>query len=137
MEEVAAGLNDSSAFDVIMGVVYGITALVLIITSYILFTRRFRKQKMEAVNKLEFITSRYNIYKENSQFLFNVPFKMHILLNLLNESDEVIEVLVDSEFEEGEHVYDFKVDSFPNGHYFLQLKADNVDMLRKISVQHG
>ena len=135
MDEVA-GLNNSSAFDVIMGIVYGITAFVLVITSYILFTRRFRRQKMEAVNKLEFITSRYNIYKENSQFLFNVPFKMQINLNLLNEADEVTAVLVDAEFEKGEHVYNFNVDSFPNGHYFLQLKADNVDMLRKISIQH-
>jgi hypothetical protein len=135
MDEVA-GLNNSSAFDVIMGIVYGITAFVLVITSYILFTRRFRRQKMEAINKLEFITSRYNIYKENSQFLFNVPFKMQINLFLLNETDDVIAVLVDAEFESGEHVYSFNVDSFPNGHYFLQLKANNVDMLRKISIQH-
>ena len=136
MDEVA-GLNNSSAFDVIMGVVYGITAFVLVITSYILFTRRFRRQKMEAINKLEFITSRYNIYKENSQFLFNVPFKMKINLFLLNETNDIIAVLVDAEFDSGEHIYNFNVDSFPNGHYFLQLKADNVDMLRKISIQHS
>lgn len=137
MNEVAAGLNDSSAYDVIMGIVYGITALFLIITSYILFTRQFRRKKMEAVNKLEFVTSRYNVYTENSQFLFNVPFKMQVNLNLLNGEDKLIEVLVDSEFEQGEHVYNFNVNSFSNGHYFLQLKADNVDMLRKISIKHS
>ena len=136
MDEVA-GLNDSSAFDVIMGVVYGITALVLIISSYILFTRKFRRKKMEVVNKLEFVTSRYNVYTENSQFLFDVPFKMQINLNLVSEDDELIEVLVDSEFEEGEHVYNFDVNSFPNGLYFLELKADNVDMLRKINIKHS
>ena len=58
-------------------------------------------------------------------------------LFLLNETNDIIAVLVDAEFDSGEHIYNFNVDSFPNGHYFLQLKADNVDMLRKISIQHS
>ena len=117
MDEVA-GLNNSSAFDVIMGIVYGITAVVLIITSYIVFTRKFRRQKMEAVNKLEFITSRYNIYTENSQFLFEVPFKMAIDLKLLDENEREIDVLINEEYSDGEHVYNFETTKYKNGIIF-------------------
>jgi hypothetical protein len=135
MDEVA-GLNNSSAYDVIMGIVYGITALVLMITSYIVFTRKFRRQKMEAVNKLEFITSRYNVYTENSQFLFIVPFKMAIDLRLLDEDEKEIEILVNEDYEIGEHIYMFNVNLYNNGIYFLKLSADNVEMLRKIKINN-
>jgi len=135
MDEIA-GLNNSSAFDVIMGIVYGLTAMFLMVTAYIIFTRKFRRKKMEAVNTLEFITSRYNVYTENSQFLFKVPFKMHIELNLLDEQDNVIEVLVDEDFEDGEYVHQFNSSQYPNGLYFLQLKAENDTMLRKIKINH-
>ena len=135
MDEVA-GLNNSSAYDVIMGIVYGITAVVLIITSYIVFTRQFRRKKMEAINKLEFITSRYNVYTENSQFLFEVPFKMAIDLKLLDENEREIDVLINEEYSDGEHVYNFETTKYKNGIYFLKLSADNVDMLRKIKINH-
>ena len=135
MDEIA-GLNDSSAYDVIMGIIYGITAIVLIVTSYIIFTRKFRRQKMEAINKLEFITSRYNVYTENSQFLFDVPFKMIIDLKLLDENENEVDALVNEEFEKGEHIYNFEVNKYANGIYFLKLAADNVDMLRKIKINH-
>lgn len=135
MDEVA-GLNDSSAYDVIMGIIYGITAMVLLITSYIVFTKKFRRQKMEAINKLEFITSRYNVYTEKSQFLFDVPFKMAIDLKLLDENENEIDVLVNAEYDLGEHIYNFDVNKYPNGIYFLKLVADNVDMLRKIKIKH-
>jgi len=132
----SAGLNNSSAFDVIMGIVYGLTAMFLLVTAYIIFTRKYRRQKMEAVNNLEFITSRYNVYTENSQFLFKVPFKMHIKLNLLDEQDNVVEVLVDEDFEEGEHIHQFNSSQYSNGLYFLQLQAENDTMLRKIKINH-
>lgn len=131
-----AGLNNSSAFDVIMGIVYGITALFLIVTSYIILTRKYRRKKMEAVNNLEFITSRYNVYTENSQFLFKVPYKMNITLKLLNENDEVVETLIDEELDEGENLYEFETLRYPNGLYFLDLKADNDNTLRKIKINH-
>ena len=135
MDEVA-GLNNSSTYDVVMGIVYGVSAFFLIVVSFIILTRKYRRKKMEAVNNLEFITSRYNVYTENSQFLFKVPFKMHIKLNLLNENDEPIEVLIDEEFEAGEHVYPFEALKYPNGLYFLDLKADNDNTLRKIKINH-
>jgi len=131
-----AGLNDASSADILMGVVYGVTAFVLIVVSFILFTRKYRRQKMEAINSLEFITSRYNIYKENAQFMFNVPYSMEIVVRLLDENDKEIDVLVNKVYEEGEHVYNFNVSNYPNGVYFLELKADNVNMLRKIKINN-
>ena len=81
MDEVA-GLNDVSTYDIIMGIVYGVSAIVLGISAFVIYTKQFRRKKMEAVNKLEFVTSRYNVYTEKSQFLFNVPFKMIMKLQM-------------------------------------------------------
>lgn len=133
----AAGLNDSSVYDVVMGILYAITALVLIVTAFILITRQYRRNKIVAINQLEFITSRYNVYEEDTQFLFNVPYKMKISLELIDENDKLIDTLVDKDFEAGEHVYHFKITPYPTGLYFLKLHADNVDMLRKIKINNN
>ena len=129
-----AGLNDASSQDIVRGIAYGFTAIILMITSYILYLKKYRASKTEVVNKLEFITSRYNIYNENVQFLYKVPFTMHISLNLTDENDTVIEVLTDTEFTSGEHVIQFETAKYPNGVYFLDLKAENINMLRKIKI---
>jgi len=132
-----AGLNDANSADIVRGVAYGVTAIILMITSYILYLKKYRASKTEVVNKLEFITSRYNIYTENVQFLYKVPFNMHISLNLTDEQDNIIEVLTNSDFEEGEHIFKFETSKYPNGVYYLDLKAKNVNMLRKIKINMG
>ena len=132
----AAGLNDSSFYDVAMGVFYAITALVLIVVAFILLTRKFRRNKIVAINQLEFVTSRYNVYDEDTQFLFNVPHKMHINLQLIDDKENLIDTLVDDDFDEGEHIYHFKISPFKTGLYYLKLHADNVDMLRKIKINN-
>jgi len=132
-----AGLNDANSADIVRGIAYGVTAIILMITSYVLYLKKYRASKTEVVNKLEFITSRYNIYTENVQFLYKVPFDMHISLNLTDEQDNIIEVLTNSDFEEGEHVFKFETSKYPNGVYYLDLKAENVKMLRKIKINMG
>lgn len=129
-----AGLNDANSQDIVRGIAYGITAIVLMVTSYILFLKKYRASKTDVINKLEFITSRYNIYTEDVQFLYKVPFAMHVSLNLTNEKDEIVEKLTDSEFSKGEHIIKFKTSKYPNGVYYLDLKAQNVKMLRKIKI---
>ena len=135
MDEVA-GLNDSSSVDVLRGIAYGLTAFMLIVVSYILFIKKYKRNKMEAVNALEFITSRYNIYTENSQFLIIMPKTANVIVNLLDESDNVKDELINQTIESGKFVYDFKTTSYPNGMYFLSLKSDGVNILRKIKINH-
>jgi|GEM_PF-1269979 len=132
-----AGLNDASSEDIVRGIAYGVTAIILMVTSYILYLKKYRASKTEVVNKLEFITSRYNIYTENVQFLYKVPFNMHISLNLTDQQDNIIEVLTNSDLTEGEHVFKFETAKYPNGVYYLDLKAENVKMLRKIKINMG
>jgi len=129
-----AGLNDASSEDIVRGVAYGVTAIILMITSYVLYLKKYRASRTEVVNKLEFITSRYNIYHENVQFLYKVPFTMHISLNLTDENEKIVEILTNDEFTPGEHVIKFETEKYPNGIYFLELKAENINMLRKIKI---
>ena len=91
---------------------------------------------MEAINKLEFITSRYNVYTEKSQFLFDVPFKMAIDLKLLDENENEIDVLVNAEYDLGEHIYNFDVNKYPNGIYFLKLSTKSgISVIKKMVVK--
>jgi hypothetical protein len=129
-----AGLNDATNLDIIMGVLYGITALVLMFTAYVLFTKRFRRQKLEVVNSLKFTTSRYNVYSENGQFLLDVPTTMDVKLELLNEDESLNEVLIEKEFEEGEHIYKFDISKYETGFYYLKLSSSDIDLLRKIKI---
>ena len=131
-----AGLNDATNLDIIMGVLYGVTALMLMFTAYVLFIKRFRRQKLEVVNSLKFTTSRYNVYSENGQFLLDVPSKMNIKLELLNENESLNEILIEKEFDEGEHIYKFDITKYETGFYFLKLSSTDIDLLRKIKINH-
>ena len=61
---------------------------------------------------------------------------MAIDLKLLDENEREIDVLINEEYSDGEHVYNFETTKYKNGIYFLKLSADNVDMLRKIKINH-
>ena len=43
MDEVA-GLNDVSTYDIIMGIVYGVSAIVLGISAFVIYTKQFRRK---------------------------------------------------------------------------------------------
>lgn len=135
MEEIT--IDQVSNYEIIMGILYGVTAIVLLFTAYVLFIKRYKVQKTEAVNNIEFITSRYNIFTESAQFLFVVPNLSHIKLEVLDENEQYLNTLVDTEYEEGEHIFYFDINQFKSGIYFLKLTSENVNILRKIKINHA
>lgn len=131
-----AGLNDASTYDVVMGVLYGITAAVLLVTAYIIYTKQFRRQKMEAVQTVNFVTAQYNIYKTKTQLLVEVPVAMQIHVMLLDGREVLVADLLNRELEKGEHIIDFDPTEYENGNYFFKLVSPSSQILKKIIISN-
>ncbi len=132
--ENTAGLNDASVSDIVMGILYGITAVVLIVTAYIIYTKQFRRKKMEEINSINFITAKYNIYKEKTQLLIESPDDIDVKLDLLDEKEDLVEVLLESKLEKGEHIIVFEPEKYNAGQYYFNLKSEGTTILKKIKI---
>ena len=132
-----AGLNDASTFDVVMGVLYGITAVVLLVTAYIIYTKQFRRKKMEVINTVKFVTAQYNIYKTKTQLLVEVPADMALKVALLDDSEKETDVLVDEVVKKGERIIAFDPTDYHPGLYFLELTAPSTHILKKIIISQS
>lgn len=131
-----AGLNNVSTYDVVMGILYGITAVVLIVAAYLIYTKQFRRQKMEAVESVNFITAQYNIYKTKTQLLVEVPSKMLIKVVLLDKGENLVNNLLERELEKGEHIIEFDPQQFASGNYFFKLESPSTQILKKIIIKN-
>jgi hypothetical protein len=131
-----AGLNDANTYDVVMGVLYAITAIVLLVTAYIIYTKQFRRQKMEAVQTVNFITAQYNIYKTKTQLLVEVPVMMEVVVRLLDADEKSVIDLLNGELSKGEHIIEFDPTNYENGNYFLKLESPTTQILKKITISN-
>ncbi len=129
-----AGLNDATTKEMIMGVLYGITAAVLLVTAYIYYTKRFRINKLEAVDQLQFITAQYHIYQEKTQLLIDLNTEMHVKLDLLDEDENLVKNLIDKSLTVGEHIIVFDPELYDNGIYYFNLNSVSTSILKKIRI---
>ena len=127
-----AGLNNVSTYDVVMGLLYGITAVVLLVTAYLLYTKQFRRKKMEAVETINFVTAQYDIYKEKTQLLVEVPSEMLVKVMLLDKDENIVKLLLNSVLGKGEHIINFEPEQFDNGNYFFKMESPSSQILKKI-----
>lgn len=130
----AAGLNNATTGDVIMGFLYGITAVTLLVTAYILYIKRFKRQKMEAVATVNFVTAKYNIYKTKTQLLVEVPVEMSVKLLLLDSGEQIVKELLNKVLDKGEHIIVFDPNDYDNGNYFFKLESPSTQILKKIAI---
>ena len=129
-----AGLNNATTADVIMGFLYGLTAVVLLVTAYIIYTKQYRRQRMEAVDTINFITAKYNIYKEKTQLLIEVPSTLSVKIDLLDHEEKLIENLLDKELDKGEHIVVFDPKLYQGGQYYFRLISPATSILKKIKI---
>lgn len=120
--------------DVILAILYVTGAILLFITSYMLFIKRFKKGQLQAINDVILNTSRYDVYKSKTQFMIELTEKAHVQLSLLNEEEKELDVLLDGELEGGENVVDFDPTNLDDGIYYLSLKSESASLLRKITI---
>ena len=133
MEETG-GLNYATTFDVVMGVLYGISAVVLIATAYVIYTKQFRRKKLQEVDTINFVTARYNIYTEKTQLLIEVPKSVNVELNLLDENEKIADNLLSETLDKGEHIVIFDPKQYQPGLYYFSLKSESTTILKKIKI---
>lgn len=128
------GTRETSAVVVIILYVTG--AILLMITAYVLYLRKFRRGTLEALNNVEFITSRYDKYNSKTQFLIDLPRASGVMLKLLNDKEELVKEILAQQCEAGQVTIKFDPSEFTNGIYYLSLVTDHANILRKITIEN-
>ncbi|NOQ72042.1 MAG: hypothetical protein GQ574_08580 [Crocinitomix sp.] len=127
-------MGKAESVDIILGILYALAAVMLFVVSYVYFIKRFKRNKMLAVNDVVLTTSRYDQYENKTQFLIELSKQLKITLRLLDDKEQEVAVLLDEELEPGENVVDFDPLNYQDGIYYLSLKTDGTSILRKISI---
>lgn len=119
---------------IIIGILYATGAISLLVVSYLLFIKRFKRNKLEAVSEVTFTTSKYDIYEAKTQFLIEVSEDMEVSLELLDSEENHVDTINHSTMLQGENVVDFDPTPYQDGNYYLSLKSANASILRKINI---
>lgn len=120
--------------EIVIGVLYGTGALLLLITAYVLFIRKKNRGKLEAMNDLKFETSRSNVFVSKTQFLLTLAQFEHVRIEVLSIDESPVKLLLDKELPQGQHIIDFDPSDFEEGKYYLSLRTENTNILRKITI---
>ena len=120
--------------DIILGVLYASGAIVLLVVSYRLYIKRFKRNKLEAKNQVVFTTSRQDVYKKKTQFLITLSDSTNVKLTLLDHSEKEVKVIVEEDMKSGENIIDFNPEGVPEGIYYLSLTTIHARILRRIKI---
>ncbi len=127
-------MGNYTTTEIIVVFLYITGSLMLLITSYLLYLKRFKKRKMKAMNNLVFETSITNKFKGKTQFLIISPEEEELSLELLDENEEKIGDIIQLTEVSGHLPVNFDTASYKPGNYFLYLKSKNATILRKIEI---
>lgn len=128
-------MGKAESVDIILGILYAVAAVMFFVVSYVYFIKRFKRNKLEAVNDVVLTTSRYDQYQNKTQFLIELSKQLKVRLCLLDEKEQEVAVLLDEELDPGENVVDFDPVNYQAGIYYLSLKTTGTSILRKISIR--
>lgn len=120
--------------DIVLGVLYMSGALFLAFTAYKLFLKRFKKNKLRALDKVTLETSHNNIFSAKTKFLVASPSAVNVKVDLLDKEEKHLKTLVDTYLETEELPFDFDPSEFKSGKYYLYLTSDNSKILRGITI---
>jgi hypothetical protein len=127
-------MDGLSKWKLALGIFYVITAIVLFGTAYFIMIKRFKRNKLDAINTISLITSRQNIFKIKTQFLVLSPSPCSVKIDLLDEQEKFIETLLSEEIKEQELPFDFDPTNYESGKYYLSLTSESAKILRSITI---
>lgn len=120
---------------IILTILYCTGAIFLLIVSYMLYIKRFKRNKLLAVNQVVFTTSRYDTYEVKTQFLIELSEKMFVTLKVLDANEQEVSTLLSKDLEQGQNVVDFYPAEFEDGIYFLSLETTATLITRRIKIK--
>lgn len=122
--------------EVLLIIMYVTAAILLMVAAYVIYIRRYRKRgRIEMMNNIEFVTSRYDRYHSKTQFLLRLPKSSRVELHLLDAKETKLKTLLSGDLESGHHTVSFDPEPLADGTYFLSLQTPNASVLRKITVE--
>lgn len=128
-------MGKRESLDVVLIVLYLSGAVLLLITAYIIYLRKFRRRgKMRMLNNVVLHTSRYDVFQTATQFLLDLPQKSKVKITLLTEKEEPLKTLLEGDLEAGQHPILFNPEPYESGIYFIHLKTDHAEILRRITI---
>jgi hypothetical protein len=127
-------MGKSESSDIILGILYASAAVFLFVASYMIYIKRFRRNKLVAIDEVVFSTSRYDEYSAKTQFLIVLATANHVKVKLMNAKEEDLAVLIEADMPAGENVMDFDPTLFENGVYYLSLITEGTTILRRIKI---
>ncbi|MBD3636782.1 MAG: hypothetical protein HUJ25_05515 [Crocinitomicaceae bacterium] len=127
-------MDSVDKWKIVLGVFYVITALVLCGVAYTMLIKRFKRNKLSALNAISLITSRDNVFSAKTRFLIVAPEACHVKVELMDANEKPIVTLVDQELTEEELPFDFDPAHYESGKYYLYLSTDNAKILRSITI---
>lgn len=120
---------------IILTILYITGAIFLLVVSYMLYIKRFKKSKLLAVNEVVFTTSRYDTFEVKTQFLIELSENMLVTLKILDADEQEVRTLLNKELNKGQNVLDFYPAEFEDGIYFLSLETTGTLITRKIKIK--
>jgi len=129
-------MGKTESVDIILGILYALAAVMFFVVSYMYFIKRYKRNKMLAVNDVTLTTSRYDNYDNKTQFLIELSRDLAVTLKLLDENEQELATLLEKELEAGENLIDFDPMNYQDGIYYLSLKTEGTSILRRISIKN-
>lgn len=123
-----------TTLDIVLSVLYASAAILLLITAYRIYLKRFKRAKLQALNAINLITSKDNIFKSPTKFLIEAPLKGQVKIELLDRDENLVKTLIDIDLPQEEFPFDFDPTEFEPGKYYLYLTTDNAKIQRGISI---
>lgn len=127
-------MRNLTTTEIILGAFYLTGAISLCIVAYVLYIKRFKRNKLMAMNSVSLVTSKENEFHSPTKFLLVVPTPGHIKVDLLDKDENIVKTLVDEEIVQEEFPFDFDPTGLEKGKYYIYLTADNAKILRGITI---
>ena len=127
-------MRNLTATEIVLGIFYITASLSLIIAAYMLYIRRFKRNKLVAMNTISLVTSKENIFSSPTKFLLIMPTPGHVKIELLNQEEKVVSTLIDEEIAQEEYPIEFDPVLYDSGKYYIYLTTDNAKILRGITI---
>ena len=127
-------MDNISTTQILLGIFYLTAAVLLCFAGYRLMLKRFKRNKLEALNTVSLVTSRENVFTTKTQFLVLAPSVCHVKIDLLDHDEKLISTMVDQEITNQELPFNFDPTEYKPGKYYIYLTSDNAKILRGITI---
>lgn len=128
---ILAGISVTS---VLLGTLYASITILTLIILYKKLLKRFSKNHVNKADFCELSPLEVNPAHGMVEFYFILKMTKSVKFEILDNDYQTVQVIIDKQFEEGQHIIKFDTNALKNGHYFYQLKTPNQQIIRRIQI---